>query len=213
MTWNWLGWLLWIGAIAFLCYVFHYIRVKQLMLIAKTGKRYNGNLFIRYVILLVVALAWLWGMCYLSFFRTVDYHNSQEVQVHTKYQALQLGQVKGDYYYVKVNRSKSGKRPVVSYTYWTTGNKNMTNSRYGSIADGNHYLSTASTAYPWNKKQILKEDQRTNHAFAAVMSIRYNNNILNGMGCRVNHMAEQYTLIRVPASNFIYQKQNPSRSF
>ena len=65
MTWNWLGWLLWIGAIAFLCYVFHYIRVKQLMLIAKTGKRYNGNLFIRYVILLVVALAWLWGMCYL----------------------------------------------------------------------------------------------------------------------------------------------------
>jgi hypothetical protein len=206
MTWNWLGWLLWIAAIAFLCYVIHYIRVKQLMLIAKTGKRYSGNLVVRYVVMLVIALAWLCGMCYLSFFRSVDYHSTQEVTTSTKYQALQLGQVKGDYYYVKVNRSNSGKRPVVSYTYWTTGNKNMTNSNYGSIADSNHYLSTEAAAYPWNRQKLAKEDSRTNHAFVAVMSIRYKNNVLNGMGCRVNHMAEQYTLIRVPASNLVYQK-------
>ena len=38
MSWNWLGWLSWICAIAFFCYVIHYIRVKQLMLIAKTKK-------------------------------------------------------------------------------------------------------------------------------------------------------------------------------
>lgn len=176
------------------------------MLIAKTGKRYEGSLVVRYIILLIVAIAWLWGMSYLSFFRTVDYHDSTAVKVTTKYQALQLGQVKNDYYYVKVNRSASGKRPVVSYTYWTTGHKNMTNSNYGSVADGNHYLSTAATAYPWNKQELDKEDRRTNHAFAAVMSIRYKNTLLNGLGCRVNHMAEQYTLIRVPASNFIYQK-------
>lgn len=206
MTWNWLGWLLWIAAIAFLCFVIHYIRVKQLMLIAKTGKRYSGQLFGRYVIMLVVALAWLWGMCYLSFFRPVDYHNSQEVTTSTKYQALQLGQVKDDYYYVKVNRRSSGKRPVVSYTYWTTGNKNMTNSNYASIADSNHYLSTEAAAYPWNHKALKKEDARTNHAYAAVLSIRYRNNILNGLGCRAHHLAEQYTLIRVPASNLVYQK-------
>lgn len=206
MTWNWLGWLLWIAAVVFICWVFHYIRVKQLMLIAKTGKRYQGNLVIRYVILLVVAIAWIWGMCYLSFFRTVNYNDSSEVSVHTKYQALQLNQVKNDYYYVKVNRSNSGKRPVVSYTYWTTGNKNMTNSKYGSIADSDHYISTTASAYPWNKQALKKHDQQTNHAFAAVMSIRYRNTPLNGMGCRVNHMAEQYTLIRVPDSNLIYQK-------
>lgn len=206
MTWNWLGWLLWIAAIAFLCYVFHYIRVKQLMLIAKTGKRYDSSLMIRYVALLVIAIAWLWGMCYLSFFRTVSYNNHQEVAVHTKYQALQLNQINNDYYYVKVNRSDSGKRPVVSYTYWTTGNKNMTNSKYGSIADSDHYISTAASAYPWNKQELAKKDQQTNHAFAAVMSIRYKNTVLNGMGCRVHHMAEQYTLIRVPDSNLIYQK-------
>lgn len=176
------------------------------MLIAKTGQRYSGNLVARYVAMLVVALVWLWGMCYLSFFRSVDYHNTQEVTTRTKYQGLQLGQVKNDYYYVKVNRSHSGKRPVVSYTYWTTGNKNMTNSNYGSIADSNHYLSAEAATYPWNRQKLAKEDSRTNHAFAAVMSIRYKNNVLNGMGCRVNHMAEQYTLIRVPASNLVYQK-------
>ncbi|WP_295728854.1 LVIS_2131 family protein [uncultured Limosilactobacillus sp.] len=206
MTWNWLGWLLWLGAVVFICYVIHDIRVHQLMLIAKTGKRYAGNLVIRYVVLLAIAIAWLWGMSYLSFFRPVNYHNGQEVTIKTKYQTLQLGQVKNDYYYVKVNRSRSGKHPVVSYTYWTTGNKNMTNSRFGSIADSNHYLSTEAAAYPWNQQALAKEDSRTNHAFAAVMTIRYKNNLLNGLGCRVNHVAEQYTLIRVPASNLIYQR-------
>lgn len=206
MTWNWLGWLLWVAAIAFICYVFHYIRVRQLMLIAKTGKRYDSSLVVRYVILLVIAIAWLWGMCYLSFFWTVNYHNHQEVTVHTTYQTLQLNQVKDDYYYVKVNRSQSGKRPVVSYTYWTTGNKNMTNSKYGSIADSDHYLSTAASVYPWNRQRLQAKDRQTNHAFAAVMTIRYRNTPLNGMGCRVHHRAEQYTLIRVPDSNLIYQK-------
>ena len=206
MTWNWLGWLLWIGAVVFLCYVIHYIRVHQLMLIAKTGQRYTGNLVIRYVVLLVMAIAWLWGMSYLSFFRTVNYRDAQEVVTSTKYQTLQLGQVKDDYYYVKANRSQGGKHPVVSYTYWTTGSKNLTNSRYGSIADSDHYLSTEAAAYPWNRKKLAKEDARTNHAFAAVMTIRYRNNLLNGLGCRAGHVAEQYTLIRVPASNLIYQK-------
>ncbi len=177
------------------------------MLIAKTGKRYQGSLVVRYIILLVIALAWLWGMCYLSFFRTVDYHNQSEVSTSVKYQALQLTEIKDDYYYVKVNRSDSGKRPVVSYTYWATNNnKYMTNSRFGSIADSSHYLSTEAAVYPWNRKALAKEDQRTNHAFAAVMTIRYKNTLLNGLGCRIHHVAEQYTLIRVPASNLIYQK-------
>ena len=47
MSWNWLGWLSWICAIAFFCYVIHYIRVKQLMLIAKTKKVFKLNLVIR----------------------------------------------------------------------------------------------------------------------------------------------------------------------
>lgn len=49
------------------CYVIHYIRVKQLMLIAKTKKVFKLNLVIRYVILLVVSLCWLGG-CHIHIF-------------------------------------------------------------------------------------------------------------------------------------------------
>lgn len=206
MNWNWLGWLLWIAAFVFLFYVIHYIRVKQLMLIAKTSKRYDGKLFARYVVLVIVALVWLWCMSYLSFFRNVSYTDTSEVKTSTTYENLQLTNIKGDYYYVRVNRSDSGKRPVVSYTYWTTNSKHETSSQYGSIADSDHYISTSATAYPWNKEQLKKEDNRTNHAFAAVMTVRYKNNLLNGLGARAGHRAEEYTLIRVPASNLIYQK-------
>ncbi len=66
MSWNWLGWLLWIAAIAFLVYVIHYIRVKQLMLIAKTHQRFEKGLFFRYVVLVVIAIAWLGFMGYAT---------------------------------------------------------------------------------------------------------------------------------------------------
>ena len=81
MSWNWLGWLSWICAITFFCYVIHYIRVKQLMLIAKTKKVFKLNLVIRYVILLVVSLGWLGGMSYLTFFRPVDINNHHQTQI------------------------------------------------------------------------------------------------------------------------------------
>lgn len=208
MNWNWLGWLLWIGAIAFLFYVFHYIRVKQLMLIAKTGKRYQGNLVVRYIGLLVIALCWIGVMAYLSFFRQVDYHNNDEVTISTKYQPLRMmNQGKSDdFYYVRANRSTSGQHPVVSYTYWTSDEKHYTNSKYSSIADSNSYITTVANSYPWDKKRLKQEDQRTARAFAAVMTIKYKNNFLNGLGCRAGHQAEQYTLIRVPASDMIHQK-------
>lgn len=45
MSWNWLGWLLWLLALVFLGFVIHYIRVHQLMLIAKTGHRFEKGLF------------------------------------------------------------------------------------------------------------------------------------------------------------------------
>ena len=84
MSWNWLGWLLWILAIVFFCYVIHYIRVQQLMLIAKTKHAFDKKLFARYVALLVVALAWIGTMSYMTFFRQVDLANNQQNRISTK---------------------------------------------------------------------------------------------------------------------------------
>lgn len=206
MNWNWLGWLLWVGAIAFLIWVFHYIRVKQLMLIAKEKRRFDGGLFTRYVILLLVAIIWLGTMAYFSWFRTVDVDDSSQVSIHTTYHPLVLGSVNKGYYYVKANRSQGGKRAVVSYTYWTKNSRNTTNSKYGTVTVSDNYLSSAAGAYPWNKKELARLDSRSGHAFAAVMTIRYRNTLKNGLGVHVGHMADQYTLIRVPAANMVRMK-------
>lgn len=206
MTWNWLGWVSWILAIAFICYVVHYIRVQQLMLVAKTKKAYNGRLFFRYVVLLIIALLWLGSMAYLTFFRQADLKNHQETQISTKYYPLQINNHRDDYYYVLATRSKSGKHPVVSYTYWSGSNRYTTTSRFGAVADGQRIIPLSATALPWDKKALAKEDSRTGQAFAAVMSVHYCNTPLNGLGLRANRVAEAYTLLRVPSPEMVREK-------
>lgn len=110
MNWNWLGWLLWIAAIVFMIWVTHYIRVKQLMLIAKTKRRFDKKLFARYVVLVVLAIGWLGGMAYLSFFRRVSYDDTQAVKITTEYEALQLNSQDNDYYYVIAKHAQGGTR-------------------------------------------------------------------------------------------------------
>ena len=207
MNWNWLGWLLWIGGIAFLAWVFHYIRVKQLMLIAKEKRRFDKGLFTRYVILMIIAVVWLGAMSYFSWFRTVSVDDESQVSIHTSYHPLVLGSVKNGYYYVRADRNKGGKRAVITYTYWTKNSRNTTNSKYGTVAVSDHYLSSAAGAYPWNKKELARLDSRSGHAFAAVMTIRYRNTPINGLGVRVGRTADQYTLIRVPAANMIHMNR------
>lgn len=206
MTWNWLGWVMWIGGFAFLIYVIHYIRVHQLMLIARDHQRFSGKLFTRYVVLLVIAIGWLCAMSYFSFFRNVSYRDNSEVTVHTTYHPLVLTSVHGGYYYVVANRTQGGKKDVVSYTYWTKDAKNMTNARYGTLSSTDRYLSSVAGEYPWNKKKLQQVDRSSGYAFAAVMTVRYKNTPINGLGIRAGHQADQYTLIRVPAANMIYQK-------
>lgn len=206
MTWNWLGWLLWILAIVFFCYVIHYIRVKQLMLIAKTKKAFSPKLFWRYVGLMVVALVWIGGMMYLTFFRQVDINNHNETRLTTKYAPLQLHNKSNDYYYVLATRSKNGKRPVVSYTYWANNNRYTSNSHYGSVADGDRIISLDASTLPWDKAKLKKLDRQTGHAFAAEMTVHYTNTPLNGMGLRANHTAEVYTLLRVPSAEMVRER-------
>ena len=206
MSWNWLGWLLWILALAFLCYVIHYIRVQQLMLIAKTKKAFDKKLFLRYVALLAVSLIWLGAMAHATFFHRVDLGNRAEAQISTKYYALQINNRGDDYYYVLANRSKAGGHPIVSYTYWSGNNKYVTNSRFGAVADSDRIIPLNAVGLPWNKKELKKQDSRTGHAFAAVMSVRYRNTPLNGIGLRANRQSTAYTLLRVPSAEMVEQR-------
>lgn len=205
MTWNWLGWLMWILAVVFFCYVIHYIRVQQLMLVAKTKKAFSPKLFWRYVGLMVISLVWLGGMMYLTFFRQVDINNHQQTSITTKYSPLQLHNSNNDYYYVLASRSQNGKHPVVSYTYWANGNRYTTNSRYGSVADGDRLITLDASSLPWDKTKLKKENRATGKAFAAEMTVHYKNTALNGMGLRANRDAVTYTLLRVPSSEMVHE--------
>ena len=208
MSWNWLGWLLWLLALVLLGFVIHYIRVHQLMLIAKTGHRFEKGLFLKYVVLLVVALAWLGTMLYFTAFRKVAL-TSDQVTVSYSYDPLQLtNDNTNDYYYVRANHSSSGDHHVVSYTYWTTTKKVTVGAMNASIADSNDILSSAAVTYPWNESKLRKEDQATSRAFAAKITVRYKNNLINGLGLRANKEADEHTLIRVPAANLIEQAKN-----
>lgn len=206
MSWNWLGWVSWLLALVFICYVVHYIRVKQLMLIAKTKKAYDKKLFWRYVVLVVIAIVWIGGMAYCTFFRQVDLTDHRETQITTKYYPLQLNNKKNDYYYVLATRSESGKRPVVAYTYWSGSTKYTTTSRFGTVADGQRIIPLSASALPWNRKELSKEDSQTGHAFAAVMSVHYKNTPMNGLSLRANRVAEAYTLLRVPSAEMVRER-------
>lgn len=203
MNWNWLGWLFWLGAIVMCVFTVWYIRNHQLMLIAKTHKRFSKKLFWCYLALSIISLVWLCSMAYLTFFREIDVNNSREVTTSEKYAALQLGNTKKGFYYVVANRSKLGRHPVVSYTYWTKDAKYTTNSRYGSIADSNNYISTQAAVYPWNRHRLAKENNRTGHAFMAEMTVRYKNTPINGLGLRCGKVATTHTLLRIPGANMI----------
>lgn len=207
MNWNWLGWLLWIAAIAFMAWVFHYIRVKQLMLIAKTKRRFDGKLFTRYVILVALGLAWLCGMAYLSFFRKADYTDTKSVTVTTEYDALQLNNQGDKYYYVIANHAHNGNHPVVSYTYWTDNAKMTTDARRSTLADGDQILQDQAKDYPWNQKKLRAYDNRTGHAFVAVMTVKYKNTVFNGLGVNCGKQAGSHTLLRVPDNSMVNQKK------
>lgn len=202
MSWNWLGWLMWILGIVFLGFVIHYIRVKQLMLIAKTKKRFDGKLFIQYVVMSLAAIFWLGGLLYLHF-QPVDYNAHQQIRLSTKYQPLQLHDQGNDYYYVLAKRSVAGKKTIVSYTYWTNDSKYMVSSHFSSISDGERLIPVEATNLPWNKKKLQKIDSESGHAFAAVMTGHYRNTPLNGLSLHANHVASSYTLLRVPQKNMV----------
>lgn len=204
--WNWVGIILWIIVVAYLVYVIHFIRVKQLMLIVRTKKAFAWKNTFQYTGLLLVGVVALVAMSYLTFFRQVDLTNQNEVSISTKYHPLVLTPIKEDFYYVQAQRGTSGDKPVVSYTYWLKHNKYTISGHNGTVVDGEAPMNVVASVYPWNKAKLQKEDNKTGKAFVAVMTIRYKKTFLNGIGIRSGHVANRYTMIRVPAEGFVYHK-------
>ncbi|KIS02895.1 LVIS_2131 family protein [Paucilactobacillus wasatchensis] len=204
--WNWVGIILWIIVVAYIVYVIHFIRVKQLMLIVRTKSAFAWKNTLQYTGLLVVALAALVAMSYLTFFRQVDMSNHEQIEISTKYHPLVLTPIKEDFYYVQANRRSQGDKPVISYSYWLKNSKYTISGHNGTIVDGDRPMNVVASVYPWNRTKLKQEDTKNGKAFVAVMSIRYKKTFLNGLGMRSGHLANRYTMIRVPSEGFVYHK-------
>lgn len=169
-------------------------------------KAFEPKLVVRYIILLVISIGWLGAMTYLTLMRPVEIDNHQQTTTKISYQSLQMSNKGDDYYYVLAKRSNGGKRPIVSYTYWSGDNEYTTTSRFGAVADGNRLIPLSASALPWNQQELKKQDTRTGSAFAAVMKVRYKNTALNGLGLKAKRNAITYTLIRVPSSDMVTER-------
>ncbi|MCQ5204043.1 LVIS_2131 family protein, partial [Mordavella massiliensis] len=109
--------------------------------------------------------------------------------------------------YVIAKHAQGGTRPIVSYTYWTDNAKMTTDARGTTIVDSDRLVTGQAAGYPWNMKKLKSYDSKTGHAFVAVMTIKYRNTVLNGMGVRCGKLADTHTLIRIPAANMVDQKK------
>lgn len=204
--WNWVGIILWIIVVAYFVYVIHFIRVKQLMLIVRTKKSFcvEEHMAIHWPISSGTNCA---GFNVLfDIFRQVDLSNKNEVEISTKYHPLVLTPIKDDFYYVQAHRGTSGDKPVVSYSYWLKHNKYTISGHNGTVVDGPVPMNVVASVYPWDLAKLKAQDTKNGKAFVAVMTIRYKQTILNGIGMRSGHVANRYTMIRVPAEGFVYHK-------
>lgn len=206
MNWNWLGWVAWLGTLVWIWYVIHYIRVHQLMLIAREQRRLSKRLMAQYVGLGVIAVVMVSAMSYVTWFRNVAATDTGAVVVTTKYRPLQIASSGDNYYYVKVNHSAGGNRGVVSYTYQTQGNQWTTSAYFTTLADGNEILPARAMDLPWQKAKLTQMDKETGHAFVATMDVKYRDTWLNGLGLRSHRTAAQYTLLRIPSDQMEIQK-------
>ena len=82
-----------------------------------------------------------------------------------------------------------------------------TDARGTTIVDSDRLVTGQAAGYPWNMKKLKAYDSKTGHAFVAVMTIKYRDTILNGMGVRCGKLADTHTLIRIPAANMVDQKK------
>ena len=82
-----------------------------------------------------------------------------------------------------------------------------TDARGTTIVDNDRLVTGQAAGYPWNMKKLKSYDSKTGHAFVAVMTIKYRNTVLNGMGVRCGKLADTHTLIRIPAANMVDQKK------
>ncbi|MDO1605792.1 LVIS_2131 family protein [Lactobacillus sp. YT155] len=202
--WNVIGIIAWIILIGWFVFIVQNVRKRHLKMIVVDKKKFSWSGAIIDIAEIAVLLAGFIFMVTVTFFNRVDVNDSQRVEISYSYKPLVV-QTNGYTGYF-VQKKAFDKASFDEYTFWQTNAKYKVSSKNAVVIDDEKDLKTTINNYPWDKKALLKANKDNQGAFVAKMKGTYKNNFLNGLGMHAGKKANEYWVIKIPASNFVKEK-------
>lgn len=201
--WNFIGILAWIIVIVLLFLVVFNIRNRHLKILVEHKAKITWKTVCLDVIEILVVVAAVIGMLYLSLFSRVDVNDKSDIAVTYQFDPMIMQTTRdGQGYYVKIDKKSSNGSTSV-YKYWLNNSEYTVSSREANVSDATLPFSAPGTHLNWPMKKIAKMDQKYQHAYVVTASAKYKNNFINGLGLRAGRYASEYRVIRVPERSFI----------
>ncbi|GKQ42444.1 hypothetical protein RD055328_03670 [Companilactobacillus sp. RD055328] len=204
-SWNFVGIIAWIILIGWFIFIIHDIRRRHLKMIVVDKKRFSFLGTIVDILEIIVLVAGFFFMSSVTFFNHVNVNDDKQVSISYEYEPLVIQTSGSIGHYVE--KENNGKTSTDKYTYWVANAKYTITSRNASVIDDSSRLDDSAIAnYPWNKKELLKNDKNYQEAFVVTLNAKYKNNFMNGLGLHAGRHATDYTLIKIPSANFMIDK-------
>ncbi|WP_461224742.1 LVIS_2131 family protein [Lacticaseibacillus suihuaensis] len=202
--WNLIGVAAWVLVICYLIFIVLNIRHRHLRMLVLHRKNRAGLTLLVDLIEVVVLVAAVYGMSWVTWLRPVDYTDTASIRLHYTYHKLIIQPDATRSYYVTVKTGTGADAAAVRYyTYWTEGAKTEITSRNADIASATNALTLKASAYPWDTTALAALDRTAEKAWVASLRATYKSTFLNGLGMHIGHQAQRFDLIRVPNETVI----------
>jgi hypothetical protein len=204
-SWNLIGIIAWAVVIALLVFVVFNIRNRHLkILVVNKEKGITWKTILVDLLEIVIVIAAVSGMLYVSLFSRVNTKDKQDVAMSYKYEPMIVQTTKdGQGYYVKITKSTSGGGNNDVYQYWLNNSMYSVSSRDAAISDATLPFNVSGVPINWPIKKIKSLDDKYQSAYVITAEGKYKNNFVNGLGLKAGRLAMEYRVLRVPARSFI----------
>lgn len=205
-VWNLIGLVAWLVVLAYLVFIVWNIRRRHLKMVVVFRKQHEVRTWLLDLVEVIVFFVALYAMAWVTWLRPLDYADTSSISVKYTYDKLMLQTDNDRSYFVSVT-SGNGKQPTRYYTYWTEGAKYEISSRNADVSSATDALTVRASAYPWQDKKLKALEKQDEKAYVATYIGTYKPTLLNGLGMHVGHIAQRFSLIRIP--NDTFQKVAP----
>lgn len=203
--WNLIGLVAWLIVLVYLFFVIMNIRNRHLKMVVTGQQNKIGRTRLIDAIEIVILVVAAYGMSWVTWLRPVNYSDGATVSGTYSYARLVLQTDKARSYYVTTTAG-NGKQPVEYYNYWLAGAKYSITSRNAAVSSGMDPVTVPASRYPWHTKKLRELDRSAEKAYVATYHATYQPTFMNGLGLRVGHTAQRFSIIRIP--NDTFQKVN-----